>query len=36
MHRIGMPKKLVNLARMTLTEMYAKVKKENELGREFK
>jgi hypothetical protein len=36
MHRIGIPKKLVNLARLTLTETYAKVKIENELGREFK
>jgi sorting nexin-29 len=36
MHRIGIPKKLVNLARMTLTETYAKVKIENELGQEFK
>jgi hypothetical protein len=36
MHRIGIPKKLVNLARMTLRETHAKVKIENELGREFK
>jgi hypothetical protein len=36
MHRIGIPKKLVILARMTLTEMYAKVKIENKLGREFR
>jgi hypothetical protein len=36
MHRIGIPKKLVNLARMTLREMYAKVKIQNELGRAFK
>jgi hypothetical protein len=36
MHRIGIPKELVNLARMTLTETYAKVKIENEFGREFK
>ena len=36
MHRIGIPKKLVSLARMTLTETYAKLKIENELGREFK
>jgi hypothetical protein len=36
MHRMGIPKKLVSLARMTLTETYAKVKIENELGREFK
>jgi hypothetical protein len=31
-HRIGIPKKLINLARMTLTETFAKVKIENELG----
>jgi hypothetical protein len=36
MYRTGIPKKLVNLARMTLTETYAKVKIENELRREVK
>jgi hypothetical protein len=35
-YRIGIPKKLVNLTRMTLTETYAKVKIENELGPELK
>jgi sorting nexin-29 len=36
MHRIGIPKNLIKLARMTVTETYAKVKIENKLGHEFK